>query len=79
MDAGFKRLIGIDDGFRKGDFLKARFDLKIEIEVAIPSGVRTITGKPSSCGFIAAYAFQNSPRLTDRTSVSRGAIKLICS
>jgi hypothetical protein len=43
VQASFEGLVGIDDGLREGDGLKARFDFKVEIEVSVagwmvPSG-----------------------------------------
>src|SRR5262252_3817908 len=77
LEAFFKRLVGINDGFCQPNLFESRFDLKIQMEISIGGDVLTVARQPLPGVLLAASAFENSPRLTNRLSVAGRALNLI--
>lgn len=77
--AGFEWLFRVDHSFGQCDWLKPGFYLQVQLDVAVSGEVQRVGFEPCASGFVAANAFQNTPRLAQGGGVSRSAIQLIAA
>src|SRR5215469_11432997 len=79
FQADFEWLFRVDHSLGHCDWLKTGFYLPVQLEVAISGEVELVGFEPCASCFVAANAFQNTPRLAQSGGVSGSAIQLVAA